>query len=374
MSTEHQKGKRVSRRDFLRLTAGTVAAASLPTIILPKRAEAYQPGARVRPEVDPLRVVGVTDGAMTTEQSVDTPWKVRDPLVNSQAVAANMDRMAAALVEESDPTSAWRRIFIKPPGKSWGDTVVAIKTNQIAQQRTRSAVMSKVCRVLTGPIGVKPSNIYVYDACHGGSMPGNPFKGLPEGVNLANKWGGFAGKAGVPAPYFDGDKTVKCLGPLADDEVDILINLALCKGHGGRFGGFTMSLKNHFGTFEPRPAHRSGGGASYLMAINKTPEILGRMDPKTGNVLFPRQQLCLIDALWASKPGPGGHPTHQPNTLLMGTFNPVLDYVAATSLRRDRMGWGVNEGVLGLLEQQFGFRGDDLPNEGRPIDALKWAG
>ncbi|MHC4789022.1 MAG: hypothetical protein ACYS8K_07435, partial [Planctomycetota bacterium] len=84
-----------------------------------------------------------------------------------------------------------------------------------------------------------------------------------------------------------------------------------------------------------RGGHRDGGGADYLIAINKTPEILGQIDPLSGEVIQPRQQLCIIDALWASETGPGGLPTAQPNALMMGTVAPAMDYLTATRFRRD---------------------------------------
>jgi hypothetical protein len=146
---------------------------------------------------------------------------------------------------------------------------------------------------------------------------------------------------------------------LVDGSVDILINIAMCKGHSQRFGGFTMTMKNHLGTFSPGPAH-SNGGQDYLIAINQTPEILGAMDKKTGKVLYPRQQLCLIDALWASKRGPGGKPTHQPNFLAIGVTSPVVDYQVATKFRGEEMGWEPNMKATHRMLEDFGYDDGDL--------------
>jgi hypothetical protein len=363
----------MSRRRFLKATAGALAVSSIPTIIVPKRVEAYQAGAKIHPNISPLRVVGVRDARMTTEVNERAAWQVQQGLVAPEAIYENMDKMAMALAEESAAADAWKKVFVKPPGRSWADTVVAIKTNQIAEQRTRPPVMNKVCRVLTDVLGVKGSNIYVYDASHGGSnsiATENHFTGLPEGVHLADAWGGSNTMTGVPGPYFNGQRQTMCMGHLVRKEVDILVNIALCKGHGWEFGKFTMSMKNHFGTFDPQPSHRRGGGADYLLAINKTPEILGSMDPQTGNVLYPRQQLCIVDALWASLPGPQGLPTAQPNALLMGVFAPAVDHVTALRFRNDAMGWPVNEQFAERLLTEFGFAAADLPNGGQIIDAL----
>ncbi len=362
----------MSRRRFLKATAvGALAFGAAPTVIIPRRVEAYQPGGKIHPYIDPLRVVGLRDPGMTSAVNESCGWAVQEELTVPAAVAENMDRMAMALAEEGNAADAWKKIFLVPAGKSASDVVVGVKTNQIAQQRTRSAVMSKVCHVLTDVIGVKGSNIYIYDACHGGGMAANnPFKGLPEGVSLADQWGGSEVPTRVPAPYWAGEREARCLGHLVRGEVDILVDLALCKGHVHQFGKFTMSCKNHFGTFEPGPSHREGGGADYLIGINKSPEILGAIDPKTGSVLFPRQQLCIVEALWASEPGPHGLPTAQPNALLMGTCTASLDYMGAMRLRRDMMGWSVNEQLCARLLEEFGFSEADLPNDGQIIDAL----
>ncbi|MHC4592080.1 MAG: DUF362 domain-containing protein [Planctomycetota bacterium] len=369
----------MSRRKFLKATtAGALVLTAAPAIIISRRVEAYRPGGTIHPKMDPLRVVGLTDPGMTTELRESASWRQQEELVSADAVYDNMDRLAMALAEESATRDAWRKIFVKPPGKSWSDVLVGIKTNQLGVQRTRAPVMRKVCRVLTDVIGVKGSNIHIYDACTGGDGPGggsirgeNHFRDLPDGVHLADRWGGYrAFRTAVPEPYLGGTRRCGCLAHLVADRVDILVNLALCKGSTPPFGGFTMCMKNHFGTFDPIPSHRDGGNADYLIAINKTPEILGRMEPSTGNVLFPRQQLCIVDALWASERGPNGLPSSQPNTLLMGTFAPAVDYLAATRLRRDRMGWAVNGEVVSRLLADFGYGPTDLPNGGQIIDAM----
>ena len=149
--------------------------------------------------------------------------------------------------------------------------------------------------------------------------------------------------------------------------MDILINIALCKGHSPKFGKFTMTMKNHFGTFDPSPGHERGA-QDYLIAINRTPEILGVMDKQTEKVVFPRQQLCLVDALWASKGGPGGNPTHQPNFIAMGVLSPIVDYQVATHFRGARMGWKPNRTAIRKMLNAFGYSESDLPAGGRLIE------
>jgi hypothetical protein len=215
---------------------------------------------------------------------------------------------------------------------------------------------------------VRPSNIHIYDACHGGNLhKKTPFAGLPEGCRVENRWGGSSTLTSIPAPWKSGLGQSQCLSHLVDGTVDILINMALCKGHSFRFGGFTMTMKNHFGTFDPGPGHAEGS-QDYLIAINRTPEILGPMDKQAGIVLFPRQQICIVDALWASKSGPGGNPTHQTHFLAMGVLSPIVDYQMATKFRDERMGWQPDMKMTGRMLTQFGYDEKDLPNGGKIIE------
>ncbi len=360
---------RISRRRFIRkaIIMGT-AVTSFPMIMIPKARPAWARRTVVHPNVNNLRVVGITDPQMTRAIDPVSSWNRQNELVVTEAVWENMDRLACGLVETRNPDEAWRTIFIKPPRKAWSDTMVAIKTNNIAQQHTRSAVMAKITHTLTDTLGVKPVNIHIYDASHGYSMARyTPFAGLPEGCQIEDDWGGITTPTTVPAPWKKTGGKSLCLKQLVDGSVDILINIALCKGHSRRFGGFTMTMKNHFGTFSPSPGHM-GGSSDYLIAINQTPEILGTIDKQTGNVLYPRQQLCFIDALWASRGGPGGRPTNQPNFLAMGVMSPIVDYLVATRFRGEKLGWEPNMKATRRMLADFGYEESDLPAGGQIIE------
>ena len=359
----------INRRQFMKkaIAAGTTMAA-FPAILPGTARAAKGPKVVVHPNVNNLRVVGITDPGMTTASQPVASWEVQDQIVSKEAVWRNMDRLASGLAEVSNATQAWQRIFIKPPGKTWADTTVAIKTNNIGKQHTRSAVMAKICHTLTGTLGVQPDNIIIYDACHGRSMQTKTaFTDLPENCRIENTWGGSTTATAIPAPWKDGGHESKCLEHLVNGSVDILINIAMCKGHSQKFGGFTMSMKNHFGTFDPWPGHM-WGEADYLIAINKTPEILGEMEPATGRVLFPCQQLCLIDALWASECGPGCVSSHQPNFLAMGVLSPVVDHVVATRFRGEKMGWPPNMEMANRMLTEFGYDRADLIVGGKIIE------
>ena len=369
---------KISRRQFMKnaivmgaaLTASPKVLACSSQMTQPVKKDEQLPlGSRVdHPNVNNLRVVGITDSNMTKDLDPASSWARQEELVVKQVIWENIDRLACSLAETEDPTNAWQTIFLKPSHKAWTETVVAIKTNHISRQHTRSAVMAKICHTFIDILGVRPSNIHIYDACHGSSISKDtPFSDLPEGCRIENKWGGSSVYTSIPEPWKKGTSESKCLKYLVDRSVDILVNIAMCKGHSQRFGGFTMTMKNHFGTFSPRPGH-STDGMDYLIAINRTPEILGEMDKRTGKILFPRQQLCLVDALWASKGGPGGNPTHQPNFLAMGVLSPIVDYQVATKFRGKRMGWQPNMQTTYRMLRDFGYNEGDLPAGGKIIE------
>ena len=361
--------EKISRRDFIKLTAGAgagLAAGKYLFYIGNANAAEFRKIGNVNPFIPNNRVVHIHDTRMTTGDVIKD-WAGQNKATNANLVGQNMDRIVCMLSQEKSPKNAWEKIFLKPRNKSWKEIVVAIKTNNIAQQHTRNAVMTKICNVLVNGFGISGENVHIYDGCHGGDIKRkSPFEKLPDGVNIEGNWGGINTEADVPDPF--GAK-IKCVSSLAKDEVDILINIAMCKGHSGTFGGFTMTMKNHFGTFAPGHGHGKNG-LGFLTGINKSEAILGAIDEKTAKVIQPRQQLCIIDALWASKPGPEGPPTHCTNRLFMGTFPPILDYMVATDFRRDTMEWQVNDRSAERFLTDFGYTKKDLPNGGKMISAI----
>jgi len=43
----------------------------------------------------------------------------------------------------------------------------------------------------------------------------------------------------------------------------------------------------------------------------------------------------------------------------------VVDYIMATDFRRDRMGWSINEKAPLQMLTDFGYKPEDLPNNGK---------
>jgi hypothetical protein len=357
---------KITRRTFIKKTVvAGVGISAFPTIFIPKARAQWAPKTTVHPNVDNLRVVSITDAKMIKP---DASFFDLDKFIVQKAVWENLDKLACSLTQTQNPQEAWRTIFIKPPGKSWSDTVVALKFNSVPVHgyQTPSALVSKVCHSLINTLGVKSSNIHIYDAVTGVMM--RKFTGLPQGCRVEELWGGVTTETQIPKPWPDAVNKGKstCLRQLVDGSVDILINIAQCKSHFFAFlGGFSMAMKNHFGSFEPRWGHSPNGtGLDYLISINQTPEILGSMDKQTGKVLYPRQQLCLIDGLWAN--------THfskdQTNFLAMGVLAPVVDYQVGTKFLRERMEWNIPVPVTNRMLSDFGYSESDLPAGGKLIE------
>jgi len=361
--------RKCTRRKFIKATSlGATGVALGGVLQSPGRAWGYVARDPINPLISNLRVVYAHDTAMTSGV-VRNDWPAQNADTNDAVVATDMDKMACALAEKADVAEAWRTIFIKPAAKQWNQVVVAIKVNCIAvvsgtmAQTTRNAVMKKMCEVLVNYVGVAASNIHIFDGIHGNNINLCLWYGLPAGVQLNYTWGGP--NTSVPLPPPTGGTTT-CVAAIANGTVDILINMGLCKGHDSTYGSLTVSLKNHYGTFNP--VHNT----NYLVSINKSEAVLGPMDVGTGRIIVPRQQLVFIDALWASQQGPTVRPSVCPNRLFMGTFGPAVDYQVATKFRNGTMGWPINTSVVDRFLSEFGYGPSDLPNNGQMIDALTW--
>jgi hypothetical protein len=132
-----KRAKRVvTRRDFLK-TGGYVAAGSLVGLPLLRRAAAHTS--------TKSRVVLVRD-----RNSVDDKGRVNEPVLE-----AMLDQAVKALLEASDPRSAWRQLF-------GPDDVVGIKTNSWSRLPTPAALETALVFRL-GQVGVKSGNIAVDD-------------------------------------------------------------------------------------------------------------------------------------------------------------------------------------------------------------------
>ena len=337
-----------SRRDFLSVTAAG-AGGILASGIVPAFGEEYKGGwtngKQINPSIDNLRVVCCVDPTMMKGDPRSWDVASQNNPVNAEKVLRNMDAMACSLAQKSAAHEAWGAIFRKPASKEWQDVTVAIKPNCFLQNNPRVAVIDAVCRALVS-LGVRPSNIIIYDGKVGAKDRYASFigKGLVQGVVVSdgNNAMGSAIDTPVPAPH---KGMFKCSAALANGTIDILVNIAVNRGH--HLAGISMTMKNHAGTFDPKPIHL-GGGLNYIIAFNKSEAILG------GEPV--RQQLCIVDSLWAQTKGPMGAPNKRPAALVMGTFSPAVDYVTARRIREPMMGC-THPPELNRLMTDFGYTG-----------------
>lgn len=149
-------------------------------------------------------------------------------------------------------------------------------------------------------------------------------------------WGGGALDItlpkGEPAP---------CVRELADGSMDILINLAVNKGHGIKeYGNYTACLKNHIGTLVFNHPNQkrdvwpetlpSSERLPLLADMNKSSAIMGGVPT--------RQQLCFVDSIWGSNNSnvPGNEDIVHLYRLVMGTHPALVDYLLVKDIRANK--------------------------------------
>ncbi|MBD3241445.1 MAG: DUF362 domain-containing protein [Chitinivibrionales bacterium] len=338
----------VDRRSFIKMSGAAVAAAATVRGA-EKQSPGWRAGSRINPAVDNLRVVCCHDPSMVTSSCEEMPgfakMEVQNGAVSVERVQKNLDAMALALTQKSSPADAWAVLLRKPRDKPWDKVRAAIKVNSIADNHPRLAVVDKICRELNA-LGVSMENIVIYDGCHNAHQHYAAYvgKGLPEGVQVSEKSSLLGGTTEAQTPSPD-NGAYDCSADVATGAIDILVNCAVNKGHGQKFGGATLTMKNHFGTFTPQP--HGHGDLDYVLAINKSDAIVGG-EPA-------RQQLCIVDSLWASTHGPRGIPNKDTHRLVMGVFGPAVDYLTIKKIREPIMGAEHNEEALRRFATEFGY-------------------
>jgi len=347
--------KQCTRRNFVKSTAlgaGSVMVTGVPVFAAPKKhAIIFKPRMAVNPDINNLRVVCGVNKAMISGDPAGWDMAEQNKPVNDAEVVRTMDAIAVSLSKKSTPDQAWQTIFRKPDKKTWDSVKVAIKVNCIGKNHPRIAVVNKVCTELNKR-GVPYSNIVIYDGRHDADSLYTPFVGqsLPEGVIVSKKHDALGGTMKTVILQKDDFREYKCTRMIADGSIDILVNIAVNKSHDQKLGGTTLSLKNHAGTFDPLPIH-AGGGFDYILGFSKSDAFWG------GNPV--RQQLCIIDSLWASvKGGPFNAPDKRLDCIVMGTFSGAVDYYTAKKIREPLM--GAVHGPVERFITDFGFNESEM--------------
>ena len=334
------------RRTFLKLAAAGMTGLTLGRAKLARAAWPKTGTLEINPSIGNTLVVACKDPAMVKSTPASMTFSAQTAVVDSARVATNLDAMAMRLANTSTPDEAWKTIFRS--SKPWASTLVAIKVNVTEVKNIpRLAVVEKLCRVMSG-LGVPASNIIVYDgglaAYASATSNYTPYfsttdKSKIPGV-VSNLNDALGGTANAPLP--DGTSAA-CTADIANGKVDILINIAINKGH-IYYGRASMCMKNHYGTFAPDHA------ADYLFKINKSDALIGGTPP--------RQQLCIVDSLFANKTA-NSAPDTMPYYLVMGTFAPVVDYLAVKKIREEVLSYSHDSAIIEQYLTEFGYTSKD---------------
>lgn len=325
----------IDRRSFLKTSVAGAAGISLATpavnSVLASSQSGWTDKKPINPNISNLRVICLRDEKMCTQFTSDAFDKV-NAAVDSDRVSSNMDQMAIHLTQKANSDEAWKTIFRS--SKDWKDTKVMIKVNGVEKRMlARVAVIKKITDILTG-YGVQPKNIVLFDGQGGDWQTYKNFVSLTDNTKiravLSNKYDDLGGKANCTITSINGGYAPK---DLVDGVTDIIVNIAVNKGHDSQFnvGKTTLCLKNHFGTFLKEGSFGSMLTAEHLHSANglinsnKTAALVGG-DPV-------RQQLCIIDSLWGMKGGPSGTADKKLDCLVMGTFAGAVDYCFVKKIR-----------------------------------------
>jgi hypothetical protein len=301
---------------------------------------------QINPAIDNMRVISCHDTAMITGTvKANMAFSAQNTAVDATAIANNMDQMVMQLAQKTSATDAWSTIFRTGNAGGWASTRVAIKTNAIdglAGNHPRVAVVKKICDVLIDQLGVSAPNIVIFDArdndctgCYSSYCDVNDKTKIRAVVATRPATGTLTGLNNFAAVTLTTATGMSAPADLVNGKIDILVDIAVCKGHNGQggqysYGSVTLCMKNHFGTFTDASimAHsdqlHAGGTPLGIFEINKHPAILG------GNPV--RQQLCIVDALMTTSWNPGQGVDNRTDRLIMGTFAPIVDYLTAKNI------------------------------------------
>jgi hypothetical protein len=357
--------KKVSegRRNFLKTSAISAAGMALVGPMANKAKAAPITTALVdlsttpiNQDIDNLHVAYITDATMLRNNvwgsfnNFNNPNNTTTGVVYKQ-VEDNMDKLACALANKTnpvDPSAAWATIFKIPATKTWATAKAALKVNCFSGLFPCVLIVAKIAKVLVS-LGMPAANIRILDGGAGtynnGAFVGSGYL-IPTGVT-------FDTTATGDTLTFPDNSTANV--PLALSQVDIIVNIAVNKGHDqyGVYSGVTMSLKNHIWTFNNQ---NHVGGLATLTRNNKCDHLLGKIPAS-----YPaKQQLCIVDSLWCGDQGPLGWQGHvtdgnNTNSIAMSTFAGAVDYVSTMKIRslKFHAGTDVNSGWNQTLVDRF---------------------
>ena len=251
----------MSRRQFLGVSAAVPIISGFSG--LARASEAQQVGATSHhgPAVPASAKIGAPGPYPGKVVEARNPQMIKSGVRNTQAIKATMDLGIKELTGAIDPVEGWKHFF--EPGDVVGIKVVP---NGMPEAHSSFEIVLEVIDKLK-TVGVKPSDIFVYDRYRGEFMGAGYHKILPSGV----RWGGldpdgdqfrldFPSFAKDPIAGFDHDAFVwmdlipygddpkddrkyrSHLGKLVTKTVNKIVAIPVLKDHGS--AGVTGCLKN----------------------------------------------------------------------------------------------------------------------------------
>jgi hypothetical protein len=327
-----------NRRNFLKAStaaAGALLAQGNLGRVFAAPSAGWKNGMQINPAIDNLRVAYVCDpitgaGHMLKSNAYSSWSSAQANSINQAVVTDNMGKLAMALAKKATPGEAWAAIFQKPSSKQWNQVKAAIKVNAYATLNPSAGVVNTLVQALYG-LGVPYANITIFD--NGATATPAIYNGnIQGGVTITHDPQAGASTA-ITVADANGSGPMRYLSFL--DAIDILISCAVCKSHDQDiFGKTSMTLKNHVGTiWSDNVAHCPNKWETQLIAMNKSTPIIGNPDPVAG--VPPRQQLCVIDGIFAAKNTSylGTVDCPPPGVIVMGTLAGAVDYLTVYNVR-----------------------------------------
>lgn len=306
----------MDRRTFVQFLAATPLVTTLPAdehkpqykLVTPHKAST----AVGMPGPYPGQVVKVTSANCVNETT---------NAANPEAVRAMMDRGMCELTGEKQPLAAWRRFFSP-------EDVVGIKVNCGGYPHVVSDhdIVAETIRNLMA-VGIKPSQIYIYERFKSQMDEVNYAPRVPEGVQIhaaeqANRRldnQRYDPRVYVEADFFGEDDTRSNMMRLVSQTVTKIINIPNMKDHGAT--GATGCLKNiAYGSF-------SNVARTHFQGVSHTLSFVGTL--ATLEPLRSKTVLQIMDGLrgvWHG--GPFAHTRRYvfyPKQILFGTDPVALD-------------------------------------------------
>jgi uncharacterized protein (DUF362 family) len=323
----------MERREFVKLLAATPIASRIHAEE-PREIPKYKIVSSYKPAVHP-GMPGPYPGKVVSIKSANCLNETGEQ-INAEVVREMMERGMRELTGEAKTIDAWRRFIGQ-------DDVVGIKVNVNGHPWVYSShpVVAEVVRNLMG-IGVKPSQIYVYDRFQDQLDRVNYGPHLPEGVNYVAAEAGnrrldnsnYDQLTYVEADMFGEEDTRSNMMKLISQKLTKIINIPNIKDHGAT--GATGCLKNiAYGGFS-NVARTHSNGVSHTYSFVGT---LAAVEP-----IRSRTVLQIMDGLrgvWHG--GPFAHTLKYvffPKQMMFGTDPVSIDRLLLDIIDNERKSRG----------------------------------